>query len=291
MPRTGLIEGGKKMEKRLGKGLGALIPEKSTTSEAAESIKKIKIDSIKPNKMQPRKNFNSEKLKELKDSIKEKGIIQPIIIRPIEGGYELIAGERRFRAVKELGYHEIPAILKKVSDADSLELSLIENIQREELNPVEEANAYMELVEKFNFSQDEISKAVGKDKSTVSNTLRLLTLPKLIQDYISGDMVSMGHAKAILSLPTERAKIRFAKRVIKRNLSVRQTEELIKQRLQKPVHKKAQKDEHLARLEEELQHYLGTRVKIVHGKKRGRLEIFYYSNEDLERILDLLKKA
>ena len=240
--------------------------------------------------MQPRKNFNSEKLKELKDSIKEKGIIQPIIIRPIEGGYELIAGERRFRAVKELGYHEIPAILKKVSDADSLELSLIENIQREELNPVEEANAYMELVEKFNFSQDEISKAVGKDKSTVSNTLRLLTLPKLIQDYISGDMVSMGHAKAILSLPTERAKIRFAKRVIKRNLSVRQTEELIKMRLQKPVHKKAQKDEHLARLEEELQHYLGTRVKITHGKKRGKIEIQYYSNDDLERIVNIIEK-
>ncbi|MGB2706295.1 MAG: ParB/RepB/Spo0J family partition protein [Candidatus Omnitrophota bacterium] len=277
------------MEKRLGKGLGALIPQK-TTVDATERIGKIKVSSITPNKMQPRKKFKSEKLKELKDSIKEKGIIQPVVVRPTERGYELIAGERRFRAVKELGYESIPAIVKNVSDADSLELSLIENIQREELNPVEEASAYMELVEKFNFSQEEIAKAVGKDKSTVSNTIRLLTLPKLIQDYISEEAISMGHAKAILSLPTERSKIRFAKRIMRKSLSVRQAEELIKQRLQKPHKKAAEKDEHLARLEEDLQHYLGTRVKIIHGKKRGRLEIFYYSNEDLDRILDLIRK-
>ncbi len=278
------------MEKRLGKGLGALIPEKSAISDAVEKVAKIKISSIKPNKLQPRKKFDSEKLRELKDSIKEKGIIQPVIVRTIEDGYELIAGERRFRAVKELGYDEIPVIVKEVSDADSLELSLIENIQREELNPVEEANAYMDLIEKFNFSQEEISKAVGKDKSTVSNTLRLLTLPKLIQGYVSENLISMGHAKAILSLPTERPRIRFAKRVIRKNLSVRQTEELIKQKLQKPIRKTREKDAHLARIEEELQHHLGTRVKVIQGKKRGRLEIFYYSNEDLDRILDLIKK-
>ena len=278
------------MEKRLGKGLGALIPEKIAASATAEKISKIKINLIIPNKLQPRKKFAADKLKELKDSIKEKGIIQPVIVRTIEDGYELIAGERRFRAVKELGYDEIPAIVKEVSDADSLELSLIENIQREELNPVEEANAYMDLIEKFNFSQEEISKAVGKDKSTVSNTLRLLTLPKLIQDYVSEDLISMGHAKAILSLPTERPRIRFAKRVIRKNLSVRQTEELIKQKLQKPIRKTREKDAHLTQLEEELQHHLGTRVKIIHGKKRGRLEIFYYSNEDLDRILDLIRK-
>lgn len=278
------------MQKRLGKGLGALIPEKLVRVATAEKINKVKISSIKPNKLQPRKKFSADKLRELKDSIKEKGMIQPVIVRTVEDGYELIAGERRFRAVKELGYTEIPVIVKEVSDADSLELSLIENIQREELNPVEEANAYMDLVEKFNFSQEEISKAVGKDKSTISNTLRLLTLPKIIQDFISENAISTGHAKAILSLPTERAKIRFAKRVINKNLSVRQAEELIKQRLQKPSRKKGEKDENLARLEEELQHYLGTRVRISHGKKRGRLEIFYYSNEDLDRILDLIRK-
>jgi len=280
------------MNKRLGKGLGALIPEKavSAVSDIVEKVIKIKIDSIKPNKFQPRKKFNLEKLKELKDSIKEKGVIQPAIVRPNGEGYELIAGERRFRAVKELGYDEIPVIVKNVSDADSLELSLIENIQREELNPVEEANAYMDLLKKFNFSQEEISKAVGKDKSTISNTLRLLTLPKLIQDYVSEDLISMGHAKAILSLPTERPKIRFAKKIIKKNLSVRQTEELIKQKLERPSRRTREKDVHLAQLEEELQHRLGTRVRIIQGKKRGRLEISYYSNEDLDRILDLIRK-
>lgn len=278
------------MEKRLGKGLGALIPEKTATSGDVGKIGKLKVSLIAPNRFQPRKRFDDEKLGELKDSIVGKGIIQPVIVRPIADGYELIAGERRLRAVKELGYDEIPAIVKDVSDADSLELSLIENIQREELNPIEEANAYKDLIERFKFSQDEISKAVGKDNSTVSNTLRLLSLPQLIQDYISGDLLSMGHAKTILSLPTERARIRFAKRIIRKSISVRQAEDLIRQRLQKPIRKTREKDEHLARIEEELQHYLGTRVKIIHGKKRGRVEIFYYSNEDLNRILDLVKK-
>lgn len=279
------------MEKKLGKGLGALIPDKNAATEISESVKQIKINSIKPNKLQPRKNFDPERLRELKDSISEKGIIQPVIVRSMDDGYELIAGERRFRAVSELGYEKIPAIIKNVNDADSLELALIENIQREELNPVEEAHAYMDLMEKFSFSQDRISKAVGKDKSTVSNTLRLLTLPKLIQDFVSENAISMGHAKAILSLPTERGKIRFAKRIMRKSLSVRQAEELIKQKLQKPVRKTLEKDENLARVEEELQHYLGTRVKVIHGKKRGRVEIFYYSNEDLDRILDLIKKS
>ena len=278
------------MGKRLGKGLGALIPEKITTVTTAGQVSKVKISEIVPNKFQPRKTFNENKLTELKDSIREKGVIQPVIVRSAESGYELIAGERRFRAVKELGYDEIPVIIKEVSDADSLELSLIENIQREELNPVEEARAYLDLMEKFNFSQDEISKAVGKDKSTISNTLRLLTLPQLIQDYMSEALISMGHAKAILALPTERSKIRFTKRVMRKNLSVRQTDELIKQKLQKPQRKQAEKDEHLARLEEEMQHMFGTRVRIIHGKKRGRIEISYFSGEDLERILDLIRK-
>jgi len=278
------------MDKKLGKGLGALIPEKTAAQSKSESIGKIKIASIRPNKMQPRKKFDLEKLKELQKSIKEKGIIQPIIVRPREDGFELIAGERRFRAAKDLGYTEIPAIIKNVNDADSLEMALIENIQREELNPVEEANAYMELIEKFKFSQDNISKAVGKDKSTISNTIRLLTLPKLIQGYISENIISMGHAKAILSLPTERPRIRFTKRIIRKNLSVRQTEELIKQKLQGTKKRKQEKDAHLTSLEEDLQHHLGTRVKISHGKKRGRIEIFYYSNEDLDRVLDLIKK-
>ncbi len=277
------------MEKKLGKGLSALIPKKMQDATATDRISRIKISSIKPNRSQPRKKFDAERLKELKESIKEKGMIQPVIIRPVEGGFELIAGERRLRAAKELGYDEIPAIIKEVNDADSLELSLIENIQREELNPLEEAMAYKELMERFNFSQEEISRAVGKDKSTISNVLRLLTLPELLQDYISDNLLTIGHAKAILALPTERSRIRFSKRIIRNNLSVRQAEELVKQRLKRPSRKSIQRDEHLVRIEEELQHYLGTRVKVIHGKKRGRIEIFYYSNEDLERVLDLIK--
>ncbi len=276
------------MEKRLGKGLEALIPERVKVSE---KIGYIDINSIAPNKLQPRKKFGEEKLKELVDSVREKGVIQPIIVRSVEGGYELIAGERRYRAVKELGHERIPAIIKEVDDADSLELSLIENIQREELNSIEEANAYKDLIEKFNFSQADISKAVGKDKTTISNTLRLLTLPSLIQKYIEENMVSMGHAKAILSLNTEREKIRYAKKVVKKALSVRQIEELIKSRFDKKSSRRIyRKDENLAGMEEEMQHVLGTRVRIIHGKKRGRIEIQYFSNEDLERILNLIIK-
>jgi len=274
------------MEKKLGKGLGALIPEKS---ESSEKIIKVKIESVTPNPYQPRKKFKREKLNELIESIKEKGVIQPIIVRTTESGYELIAGERRFRAVKELGYEVIPAIVKEAKDADSLELSLIENIQREELNSMEEATAYKKLIEKFNMSQTDISKVVGKDKTTVSNMLRLLNLPSLVQNYIEEDLVSTGHAKAILSLNTEREKIRYAKKVVKKGLSVRQIEELVKTRFDKSWSRKSQTiDQNLAGVEERLQHFFGTRVKIIHGKKRGRIEIQYFSNEDLERILKLV---
>lgn len=273
------------MDKKLGRGLSALIPE---TVDTSEKVSRLKIGSIKPNKYQPRKKFNEEKLRELVESIREKGVIQPVIVRQVDGGYELIAGERRFKAVSKLGYEEIPAIVKDVSDSDSLQMSLIENIQREELNPIEEAGAYKELLERFNFSQDDISKAVGKDKSTVSNTLRLLALPELVRRYIEDDLITMGHAKAILSLNTEREKIRYAKKVIKKALSVRQIEDLVRTRFAKGKAAKKIKDSNLSSMEEALQHYFGTRVKIIHGKTRGRIEIQYYSNEDLERILKLI---
>lgn len=274
------------MDKKLGKGISALIPK---NEEQRESVTALNVDSITPNKYQPRKRFGEDKLKELMESIKEKGVIQPIVVRPTERGYELIAGERRLRAIRELGYEKIPALIREVNDADSLELSLIENIQREELNAIEEAAAYKQLLDLFNFSQDDISKAVGKDKSTISNTLRLLTLPTLIQKYIEDNLISMGHAKAILSLNTEREKIRYAKKVINKALSVRQIEELVKARFKAPARRHDKKDANLASLEETLQHILGTRVKIIQGKKRGRIEIEYYSNEDLERIAALLE--
>ena len=275
------------MEKKLGKGIAALIPE---SSEKGEKSLRIKVDQIMPNKYQPRKRFNEEKLKELINSIREKGIIQPVVVRPVGNEYELIAGERRFRAVKDLGYSHIPAIVKEVDDANSLEMSLIENIQREELNAIEEANAYRQLIEQFKFSQEEVSKAVGKDKSSVSNTLRLLTLPTIVRQYIEQDLISMGHAKAILALNTEREKIRYAKKVIRKALSVRQIEDLVRTRYNASQKKVSKKDENLTSLEEKLQHILGTRVRIISGKKRGRVEIQYFSNEDLERIVNIISK-
>jgi len=276
------------MEKRLGKGIGALIPEKE--AEEKSNVSTVSINTIVPNKYQPRKRFDNEKLKELIDSIKEKGVIQPIIVRPVENGYELIAGERRFRAAKELGYSEIPVIIREASEVDSLELSLIENIQREELNSIEEANAYKQLMDKFNINHDDISKRVGKDKSTISNTLRLLGLPSAIQKYVEENLISTGHAKAILSLVSDAERIKLANDIIKRSLSVRQAEELAKAKNAGTTKRKKEKDNNLFPLEEKLQHALGTRVKINHGKKRGKIEIEYYSNEDLERIIGIITK-
>jgi len=276
------------MEKRLGKGIEALIPD---TFEQREAAKTVPTSKIIPNRFQPRKKFDEQKLKELVESIREKGVIQPVLVRPHGNGYELIAGERRFRAMKELGYTDIPIIIKEVTDADSLELSLIENIQREELNVIEEAQAYKRLNEEFNFSQDQISKAVGKDKSTVSNTLRLLTLPLVIQKFIEGNSLTTGHAKAILSLSSDGEKIKCAKKIIAGGLSVRQAEELAKAAgARKAERLSTQKDSNIQAVEEKLQHALGTRVRITHGKKRGKIEIEYFSSEDLERITQIVTK-
>ncbi|MDD5439437.1 MAG: ParB/RepB/Spo0J family partition protein [Candidatus Omnitrophica bacterium] len=275
------------MEKRLGKGIGALIPENFEQKTGPQTVD---IEKIIPNRYQPRKKFDQAKLNELVESIREKGIIQPVLVRPHGDGYELIAGERRFRAMKELGFTEIPVIIKEVTDADSLELSLIENIQREELNSIEEAHAYKQLSEEFNFSQDQISKAVGKDKSTVSNTLRLLSLPALIQKHIEENTLTMGHAKAILALPSDTAKIRCAKKIINQALSVRQAEALVKRHGTIAARQAPAKDENIRSLEEKLQHILGTRVSISHGKKRGKIEIEYYSNDDLDRIMHIIAK-
>ncbi len=278
------------MDKRLGRGISALIPEKQ--EEETSKGTTIQVSSIIPNKYQPRKKFDEARLSELKDSIREKGLIQPIIVRSVDGGYELIAGERRFRAVKELGLTEIPAIIKEVNDSDSLKLSLIENIQREELNAIEEANAFKRLMDEFNLTQDEISRMVGKDKSTVSNTLRLLALPSMIQKFVEENVLSMGHAKALLSIPEEQNRIKCAEKIIKGSLSVRQAEELVKAKEKTSPLETAtrQKDQNVVSIEETLQHALGTKVKIACGKKRGKIEIEYYSNEDLDRIVGIISR-
>jgi len=281
------------MEKRaLGRGLNALIPERSADYSQQEKILQIPTSQIRTNKYQPRVAFNQERLNDLINSIKEKGVVQPVLVRKSHDGYELIAGERRLRAVKAVGIENIPAIVRDVSDIDMLEISLIENIQREELNAIEEANAFQRFISDFKFTQDKIAQVLGKDRSTIANTLRLLALPKKIQEHISRDTITAGHAKALLSLPTENEQLRACNLIIKKGLSVRETESLVARRVlasgAKKAETKSSRTAGLIDIENSLQQALGTRVRIFHGKKRGRIQIEYYSNEDLNRLIDLI---
>ena len=280
-------------EKRaLGKGLSALIPPRDVVFVDAgkqEKITNIALSQIKTNKYQPRVEFNEERLIELIKSIKEKGVIQPVLVRKTLDGYELIAGERRLRAAKRLQLGDIPAIVKEVNDVDMLEISLIENIQREELNAIEEANAFEKFITEFKFTQEKIAQVLGKDRSTIANTIRLLALPKKVQEYVSKGSISAGHAKALLSLPTENEQYRVANLIISKALSVREAEKLVARRTAgSNVKRELKKDASLDDIASQLQHVLGTRVKILHGKKRGSIQIEYYSTEDLNRILDII---
>ena len=280
------------MEKKaLGKGLSALIPTKEYSQENRESVLSVSIAEIRTNKYQPRIEFNKEKLEDLINSIKEKGVVQPVLVRRVQdGGYELIAGERRLRAVKTLGHDKIPAIVRNVADIDMLELSLIENIQREELNAMEEAHAFQKFITDFDFTQDKIAKVLGKDRSTIANIIRLLGLPKKIQDFISKNMLTAGHAKAILALPTETARLRLADIIIKKGLSVREAEKAVAKRELNTTDAVIKKDQNIVDIENKLQQLFGTRVRIFHGNKRGRIQIEYYSTEDLNRILDVFSE-
>ncbi len=285
------------MEKRgLGRGLGALIPEKGSREDSAllkagkgQLVTNIPLDKVTANKFQPRGDFNKQALDELAASIKEKGFIQPVIVRLQNDGYELIAGERRFRAAKMLKLSEVPAIVKDVSDIDLLELSIIENVQREDLNPIDQAKAYKRLLGEFNMTQEDISAVIGKDRATVANILRLLRLPEKIQVFVSRGTISMGHAKAILGLDKESEQLRLCTRVIKNDLSVRDTERYAKKISGATKTKKSEKDPNLSAIEEELSDVLGTKVKILKGKKGGKIEIEFYSDKDLEKVITLLK--
>lgn len=279
-------------EKRaLGKGLSALIPPREVVfadTEKHEKVMSLAVNSIKTNKYQPRVQFNEERLNELVKSIKEKGVIQPVLVRKTHDGYELIAGERRLRAAKRLGLGDVPAIVKEVNDVDMLEISLIENIQREELNPIEEANAFERFVTEFNFTQEKIAEVLGKDKSTISNTIRLLALPKKIQDHVSKNSITAGHAKALLGLPTENEQQRVCNLIISKGLSVREAEKLVARRTSGSKKRELKHDAGLTDIANQLQHVFGTRVRIFHGKKRGTIQIEYYSLDDLNRILEMV---
>ena len=281
----------------LGKGLGALIGGRPTPIrdevDAGEKIKQVELSTITPSPLQPRKNFAPDALQELIDSIRQHGIIQPLIVRQVNGRHELIAGERRWRAAQEVGLAEVPVIIRTASDLEVLELSLIENLQRTDLNPIEEAQGYARLADEFGLKQDEIAQKVGRSRAAVANAMRLLDLHPQIQTWVAQDLVSVGHAKVLLGVKAAEEQLKFAETILRRNYSVRQTERMLTRHLggwkrrrrtaQLPVTSAT-----IADLQDKLRQHLGTNVSIQHGPKRGRIEIEYYGDDDLQRVLSII---
>jgi len=283
----------------LGKGLSALIPSKKTAAAPLishpEGIERfLKLSEIKPNRFQPRRSFREAELAELMDSIREKGVIEPVIVRKSGTGYELIAGERRLRACQKLGLEKIPAIIRQATDQEALEIALIENIQRENLNPIEESRGYERLAREFSLTQEALAKKVGKERSTVANSLRLLALPEEIQKMLEDDKLTAGHGRALLMVSDKRKQLSLANSILSKGLSVREAEALAKGEPAKtsaPASAKTprQLDQHLTNIQNEIQRALGTKVRIVsQGKNKGKIEVEYYSANDFERILQKL---
>ena len=294
------------MEKKaLGRGLSALI---SSSREVEEVLKKeiplepragqekgvlyLEMTKLIPNRLQPRTDFNEEHLNELAASIKEKGVLAPILVRRVGEKYEIIAGERRFRAARQLKIDRVPVVVRDVDDKEALVLSIVENIQRQELNPMEEARAFEKLSKEFSLTQEDIAKAVSKDRSTVANTLRLLNLPAEVQKAIASGKLSFGHGKALLGLDSVPQQIKLTQMVLSKSLSVRELEAYIishQSLIQKKRRVVKEKDPYVIDLENQLQKIFGTKVRIFVFKKRGKIQIEYYSNEDRDRIIKILK--
>lgn len=275
--------------KALGRGLSALFPE-TVISETDKGFFYCPIESISPNPHQPRQNFGDSELTKLADSIKEKGLIQPILVSKAKDGYQLIVGERRWRAAQKAGLDKIPTWIRDVSPAETLELALIENIQRKDLNPIEESSAYQELMQKFHLTQEALSKRVGKDRSTIANFLRLLKLPAIIQQDLIDGQLTTGHARVLVTIESPLAQKEVRDLIIKKSLSVRQTEDLVKKILapKKPKSPKNETDYYIDSLSKDLQRSLGTKVVIRRKGKKGRIIIEFYSDEDLGRLIDQL---
>lgn len=282
----------------LGKGLGALLNTENVLDNMLDNknIVELKISQIEPNKEQPRTHFDEEKLAALAESIEEYGVITPIVVKKLENGfYKIIAGERRWRASKIAGKKTIPAIIKDYDDKETMEVALIENLQRENLNPFEEANGYKELMDIFSLTQEEVAKKAGKSRSAVANSIRLLSLPNEIKKYVLEEKLSVGHVRAVLSIESDELKIIAAKKIIEKGMNVRQTEEYISSLLkEKKEKKKSQLEEELNRyflsLEKKLSSQLKTNVKIHRGRKKGKIEIEYQNDEEFERLMKILKK-
>lgn len=278
----------------LGRGLSALIPDESEGYLFDEEAKKEKvleldINLVVSNKDQPRKEFERESLEELRDSIKKYGIIQPIVVRRISDKYEIIAGERRWRAAKEANLKKVPCIVKEVDDIEAVKIALIENIQRQDLNPIEEANAFKALMDNFSLTQEEVAEAVGKSRSYIANSIRLLNLDKEILDFVSQGKITAGHGKALLGIKNKKDRLNIVKSIVEKNLNVRDTEKLVsKTKARKPKEKNAQKDPFIEEIEEKLMRKLGTKVSLISSRRGGKIEIEFYSDEDLQRILEVI---
>jgi len=275
-------------KKALGKGLDALISG-IIDEKIEENINSIPIEKIVPNRFQPRKDFNQNGIEELAKSIKEKGLIQPVVVRREGENYELIVGERRVRAAKSAGVKEVPAVIKDLSENEILELALIENIQREDLTPIEEATAYKMIIQKNMITQERLSQRVGKSRSYIANMIRLLELPEDIREYVSRGTISVGQAKAILSLKTEEERRKLAERITRENLTVRDVENIIRESIVPRGTKTPLKDPFIEEFEERIRTILGTKVQINYRDGKGFIKIDFYSSEDLERIMEIFE--
>lgn len=275
------------IKKGLGKGLGALITS-ADTDEAG--IRELKINEIEPNLNQPRKFFNDEKLAQLAESIKQHGIVQPLIVKKEDNTYKIVAGERRWRAARLAGLNNVPVIVKELSSKQVMEIALIENLQREDLNPIEEAEAYDRLITEYGMTQEEISQTVGRSRPAIANSIRLLTLQEKVKKLVINGDISSGHARTLLSIDDNELQIKAVEEVIKKELNVRETESLVKRLLTKKEKRKPKKfnEEYLA-IEDKFREIFGTKVKIVNNKKNGKIMIEYYSLEELGRIVEIIE--
>ena len=280
--------------KALGKGINALIPDFEMGIPEAEpsAVNDLLVDEISPNRLQPRSYFDDKKLEELVTSIEEHGVLQPVVVQKADSGYELIVGERRWRASKKLGLKKIPAVIREVSDAQSLEIAIIENIHRQDLNPIEEAEAYARLANEFALTQEMVAKKVGKSRTAIANTLRLLKLSRNIKEDLISEKISMGHARALLGLENSKQMEVLKKEIIKQDLTVRQTEGRVNKikagSVNKPGPSTAKKNIFIKDLEKDLARRLGTKVDISTKKNGGKLVVTYYSDDDLDRIQGLM---
>ena len=275
----------------LGRGLGALLSSPGPASSAEPTTVELPIDAITPNPKQPRKSFDDKALRDLSESLKQSGLLQPVVVRRVGEGYQLVVGERRWRAAKMAGIERIPAVVREASDAQSLELALVENLLREDLNPMEEAEAYQRLLAEFAWTQEDLAQRVARDRSSIANCLRLLKLPDVIQADLRSGRLTMGHARALLSLDSPSEQLRLREEILTHSWSVRATEQGVQAKRTQPTRRVLRRSAELAAVEDALRVALATRVRIVGNERAGRIEVSYSSREELDRLAELISTS